>query len=138
MIQVGKGTLTLGHRPKMKAMYGFPESYDRVVTLLSKYEDPDSIKYRCRSINIKWTHLPLLHVLKENPRTVAEYAHTVYEFLQAGERVYLHCSAGIHRTGYVAYLVLCEAGYSKDHALNIICTERPIAADEYHRFLLGK
>ena len=134
-IPIGTGRLTVGHRPAMAALENFPASYDRVVTLLSKREDPDSIKHRCKRLNLAWTHLPLWHVWDEDPKVIAAHAHIVFGYLQAGERVYLHCSAGIHRTGYVTYMILQEAGYNKHDALNRLCSERPVAADEYRRFL---
>lgn len=44
-------------------------------------------------------------------------------------RVYLHCSAGIHRTGMIAYALLLYMGHSREEAIGILRRLRDLAAD---------
>ena len=112
--------------------------YDRVVTLLGNPENADQIGHLVKQAGMKWSFFPLWRVWQADPEAVGEYAKKVIYFLRDGERVYLHCSAGVHRTGYVAYLVLGGIGYTGSEAIEALCVERPIVADQYRRFLTGK
>lgn len=45
--------------------------------------------------------------------------------IEAGESVLIHCSAGMHRTGMMAFAVLRWLGTAQAEALNLIHTMRP-------------
>ena len=137
-MKVLNGTLTLGHRPRLEKIREMALEYDRVVTLLGAPENADPIGNLVKQSGMKWSHFPLWRVWKADPEVVAGYAKKVIYNMRDGERVYLHCSAGIHRTGYVAFLVLGGVGYSHDAAIDAICVERPIVADQVRRFLVSK
>lgn len=74
--------------------------------------------------------MPLWHVWDENPEKIFGYALGVIKLLKEGERIYLHCSAGIHRTGTVSYFILRESGYTHERALELIIHERPVVETE--------
>lgn len=46
--------------------------------------------------------------------------------LNAGGKIYIHCSAGIHRTGMVTYGLLRYLGYKKIDALQMLRALREI------------
>lgn len=50
--------------------------------------------------------------------------------LRAGERVLMHCGAGIGRTGTVATCLLMLLGLERDAALDVVATSRPLAGPE--------
>ena len=57
------------------------------------------------------------HGAPEEPRQMADLLDRLAEALRAGRMVYLHCRAGIGRTGMVAGCFLAEQGRSGDAAL---------------------
>ena len=66
--------------------------------------------------------------------------HRIAEALGASGRVYLHCSAGLHRTGMIAYALLRYLGHSPDEAMAELRELRALAADEVgeHRIAWGE
>ncbi len=52
-----------------------------------------------------------------------------------GNRVYVHCAAGVHRAPMMTLAILCVLGYSLDDAIELIETRRPVVdfADVYVR-----
>ena len=52
--------------------------------------------------------------------------------LQAGGVIYLHCKAGIGRTGTVAACLLVEHGYSPDEALALLQRKWAVAGQRAH------
>ena len=50
--------------------------------------------------------------------------------LAAGERIILHCAAGIGRSGTIAVCVLVELGATLADALEIVAASRPMAGPE--------
>ena len=45
-------------------------------------------------------------------------------------KIYLHCSAGLHRTGYVGYILLRLMGLNEGAAFEALKELRPITAEE--------
>jgi len=50
--------------------------------------------------------------------------------LGSGERILIHCAAGMGRTGTTAACVLIELGVEHDEALRIVAASRPMAGPE--------
>ena len=50
--------------------------------------------------------------------------------LAAGGRVYVHCSAGLHRTGMFAHAFLRHRGLTSPEAVETIAALRPLTAAE--------
>ena len=123
-VSVGNGRLTLWHRlgrgaaSKLKAF-----GCDCVVTLLSAREGAPTIGTSVANAGMEWVWLPL-----ENGRppegsvaeSVLSVLPTLAERLGAGRSVLIHCSAGIHRTGMVAYALLRWFGHDEEPALALI------------------
>jgi hypothetical protein len=137
-MRVLAGDITLGHKPRLMSIRSMAKDYDRVVTLLGNPENADQIGHLVKQAGMKWSHFPLWRVWQADPEVIGQYAKKVIYFMRDGERVYLHCSAGIHRTGYVAFMVLGGIGYTCEEAIAALCVERPKVADDYRRFLAGK
>ncbi|GJM01616.1 MAG: hypothetical protein DHS20C08_01170 [Rhodomicrobium sp.] len=79
-------------------------------TLLSEREDVQPIRKICQSLGCEWIWLPFeggrLDVLKQSD--VIGHLTTFFQSIATvpEPRIYFHCSAGIHRTGFFVYLLL--------------------------------
>ena len=98
-----EGTFTVGHRPKLKTMHELKrQGVTHIVTLLSEKEGALDIKQAAQKAGLHWFWLPL-----ENARppadTQIDKIKTEFSAWQSAlsnrANLYLHCSAGIHRTG---------------------------------------
>lgn len=65
----------------------------------------------------------------EHAAIVEATAEAVAARLAAGRRVHIHCAAGMHRTGRVAYASLRRLGLSCDDAIAEISRTRPVTDD---------
>ena len=67
------------------------------------------------------------------PSSVAEYANLsaeIYDKLEAGTNVLLHCRAGVGRSGLMAAGVLLRAGLDPEQAFTQISTKRGVSVPE--------
>jgi len=66
----------------------------------------------------RWQHLPMRDFgLGANPEAFRQGVETLIHSLRVGDRVLLHCAAGIGRTGTVAACVLKGLGLEVEEAL---------------------
>ena len=128
-------TLFLGPRPGKK-------SFDRLAalnithccTLLSEREQVRPIENICTRLGCSWVWLPLdgggLEILRN-----ADWAGHIGMLSRAVDGtpeplLYLHCSAGIHRTGFFAYVLLRLRGLDRTEALRELTALREVTADQ--------
>lgn len=133
-VNIGNGYLSLGHIPGGRITYNFlkKERTSVVLTLLQEHEGVKNIGERVNSIGIKWIWFPFSasnpHTGKEKPWEVFELFQLFSELLETGNRIFIHCSAGIHRTGMITYGLLGYIGKGKHEALEILRELRAITA----------
>lgn len=127
--------LILGPRPGKKSKDTIKASgVTDIVTLLSAREQPETIKRIASSIGADWHHFALdgghLDTLAEVD--LSRVFLLFDEIVRAeGDRiVYLHCSAGLHRTGFVAYLILRRSGLTPDEAFRGLRDLREVTAEQ--------
>jgi predicted protein tyrosine phosphatase len=130
-VNVRAGRLALTHRPKLRGMPSLrAEGCTRLATLLSAREGATRIGELAREAGLAWTWLPLENARPPTGdvawRQVAQGLSALAESLDAGEAIALHCSAGIHRTGMIAYALLRTLGDTPAQALDRIERMRPI------------
>ncbi|MEO0881194.1 MAG: tyrosine-protein phosphatase [Pseudomonadota bacterium] len=132
---LSSANLVIGPRPGKK-------SVDRLAglelthccTLLGEKEDPRAIERICQRMGVHWIWLPIAgggeEALKAAP--IEEYIDTVSAAIAgvANPKIYLHCSAGIHRTGYIAYIFLRIMGLDEPAALQALRALRSVTADQ--------
>ena len=127
-IQIGTGWLALWHRPGLKAIPLLKGAgCEHILTLLSEREGAEEIGEAARKANLGWTWLPLPNARwSEGKRKdlILSALAGVSEILDSGSRLLIHCSAGIHRTGMVAYILLRWRGHDEEEALNLIARMR--------------
>jgi len=121
---VGAGKLALEHRPGLSKIPSLaPQGCQRVVTLLSEKEGARRVGQAVQQAGMAWTWLPVpngQYPRGETHRLLLEGLLQLVEWLDAGEAILIHCSAGIHRTGMLAYALLCWRGLSAEEALELI------------------
>jgi Tyrosine phosphatase family len=127
--------LFLGPRPGKKSL-GTLVALDltHCCTLLSEREDVQPVRKICQSLGCEWVWLPIeggrLDVLRETD--VVGHFQTLIQRIadEPKPRIYFHCSAGIHRTGFFAYLLLRLRGLSRDEAFSELTALRPVTAGQ--------
>lgn len=119
------GQLALSERPKIKEIKKLKtDNCTRVVSLLGRRgENAHQIGSEVEAQGMLWdwikvgtaTDLPPMEtVLLKNAAT------TIATALKSGESVIIHCSAGLHRTGILAYCILRNGGMTSDESLSAI------------------
>lgn len=135
MKRLDKDSLVLGPRPGKKSFDRLSElSLTHVCTLLSEREQVSNIEHISKRLGCDWIWLPMDggHLETLRGLDIASYVKAFFDGIANTERphVYLHCSAGIHRTGFFAYLLLRSSGWMADEAADYLATLRPVTAEQ--------
>jgi hypothetical protein len=116
--ELSPGRLAIGHRPPVRAMSAMAgKGITHIATVLAEHEDPHTIGEAARRAGMAWIWLPLgstkslPSVSNAKIRTAIEDMATA---LQADACIYLHCSAGLHRTGMMAAALLFRLGHDAE------------------------
>ena len=123
-IPVGKGRLTLFHRPGGKAYQQLvAQGCTHVVTLMRASEGAEGIGQSVEARGMRWLWVQVPN--GDYPRgevheQLLAGIECVSGWLDEGASVLIHCSAGIHRTGMFAYGLLRWRGLSPEAALEQI------------------
>ncbi len=132
-VAVSKGFLAIGHRPGKKMSFDDLEngSTSAVLTLLQSNEGASSIGAHLNKHGIEWIWFPFSANASDGEEVRAQVI-ALYEKLEdrllSGARIYIHCSAGIHRTGMIAYGVLRYLGNDSQQAFLILQNLREVTA----------
>ena len=125
----------IGHRPGKKTLdYLKSLQLTHCCTLLREREGAQAIQQICDKLDYEWVWLPIkggrLEMLAETD--IAGHLQTLYSAIadEPEPRLYLHCSAGIHRTGFFAYLLLRLQGHDPKSALAALADIREVTATQ--------
>jgi len=120
-VSLGGGHLAIGHRPQIKAIRAMPQDgCTHVLTLLSEAEGAAAIGAAVQAAGIRWFWFPLSSAVPPPASRLSEVCllyQNLQTALEAQARIFIHCSAGIHRTGMVAYGFLRSQGLSPPEAV---------------------
>ena len=130
-----QGRLALSERPKIKEIKRLKaDKCDRVVTILSAQGDnARSIGKEVTAQGMQWDWVKVSTATDYSPAEYLLLKNAIIrtrEALEKGESVLVHCSAGRHRTGVLAYCVLRKGGMTHEESLQIIGQMRPETAAE--------
>ena len=96
-----------GHKPfgkKISAQSLLNDKTDTILTILSEKEGAAFIKEKCISHGLDWLWIPLPDGNIPSKKFYTPIINVFDELrfrLTENERIYIHCSAGIHRTGMI-------------------------------------
>lgn len=90
--------------------------------------------------SVEWLHLPICDMMAPDERFETAWAGLwprLDRRLQDGGRVFIHCYAGLGRTGTVASLILMQYGFSARDAIQQVRAARPgsIQSTEQEHYL---
>lgn len=130
----------LGPRPGKKSLQRLQDlKLTHCCTLLSEREDASLIAKICKKLSIEnqiceWVWLPIdggnLEVLRQSD--ISSLIIKLADAIKDTEtpRLYFHCSAGIHRTGFFVYILLRLQGRSSAEAQVQLAQLRQVTADQ--------
>lgn len=132
-VPVLEGHMALGHRPRNKGLAVMRyEGTTHLVTLLSATEGAEDIGRRAKQAGLTWIWLPMSSAEPPDEDQLPAMRAAFDEMqsvLVSGGRIYLHCSAGIHRTGMMGYALLRHVGLTPDEAMNRLRALRVVTAE---------
>jgi hypothetical protein len=133
-VKIEQGYIAIGHKPGGKISFkSLKESGTTVVlTLLQHHEGACKIGDQLKQMNIEWIWFPFSasnpYSGKKKIGEVLNLFQKLYFFLETGNKIYIHCSAGIHRTGMITYGLLRYIGKEKEEAIRILNEMRVVTA----------
>ncbi|KYG71649.1 protein-tyrosine phosphatase [Roseivirga ehrenbergii] len=128
-VAIGNGHLAIGHRPSTKLTEDLKlQNGTHILTLLSENEGAEKIKTLTAKSNLNWLWLPMESakpIAEERTQELGALLSGMKGILEQGGKIYLHCSAGIHRTGMITYAFLRFTGLSTEDAMQKLKELRP-------------
>jgi protein-tyrosine phosphatase len=134
-VQIGNGFIAIGHKPGGKISFGGlkNEGTTALLTLLHENEGAAAIGKQTETVNIAWIWFPFSASSPHEGEAIAE-VYSLYnqlsDLVSKGAKIYIHCSAGIHRTGMITYGFLRFLGKSSIEAFEILKSLRAVTADQ--------
>lgn len=128
-------TIFVGPRPGKKSLRALSDlGLTHCCTLLSRREQVQPIETLCRAIGCSWVWLPIEGGRLELLRQVDLAGHMRILARETRDapspRVYFHCSAGIHRTGFFVYAMLRLRGMNREQACEELASLRAVTAGQ--------
>lgn len=132
VVTIMQNELCIGHRPKRDDLLDLrDEGFTHIVTVLGESEGACDVGREAEKLGFHWLWLPLGSAKvpvqdlndADNIRDVIRELKSLFlsgDARGTGARVYLHCSAGIHRTGMMTLLLLRKLGYDAEESLHIL------------------
>jgi len=123
-VKVGNGRLALNHRPgRADFSHLHKLGCTHVVTLLKESEFAQKIENQTKNAGMEWVWVPVPngnYPQGEVHERLLTAIPQLSQLLDEGKSLLIHCSAGIHRTGTVAYGLLRWRGMERNEAMKII------------------
>lgn len=120
-VSVLGGCLAIGHRPGGKMFADLKLlGATHIVTLLSESEGAAEMRRGTNKEGMQWLWFPMSSANPPQEATLADLQHlfiSMARLMEQGGKLYLHCSAGIHRTGMITHAFLRAIGMGETQAL---------------------
>lgn len=133
-LAIENGQIAIGHRPKLKFVAELKQNgVTHIVTIQSEKEGAKDIGKAVAKNQLEWIWIPVGTARPSwEPELLEEIERNfvmIKEALQAGGKLYIHCSAGIHRTGMFTNAFLRYCGYGEDESLALLEQLRTITKE---------
>jgi protein-tyrosine phosphatase len=132
-VRVGNGQLALFHRPRNEDFTSLRElGCTHVITLLKESEGAERYSILTKAAGMEWFWLPVpdgKYPERDLHERILQAMPVLSQLLDNGKSILIHCSAGIHRTGMVAYGLLRWRGLDRKQTLRIISLTRKETAE---------
>jgi protein-tyrosine phosphatase len=143
-LSLNGGRLTVFHRPKLTLLASLQrEGCTHVLTLLSEHEQAKNLGLAVSKLGLQWIWSPLPN--GDPPNNTRSDALGVLlkdlaKILADGGSLFIHCSAGIHRTGMIANALLRSLGLTAEEAKAGLLAMRQVTHDGVgeHRLAWGE
>lgn len=133
-VEVEGGCLAIGHRPSTKMGSDLKlQKATHILTLLSEGEKAKSIQSIAIKNNLDWLWFPMESAQppdEDRYQELAELFQSLKSILDDGGKIYLHCSAGIHRTGMIGFAFLRFLGHDASQAMSTLKALRVKTSEE--------
>lgn len=134
-VQTDNGFLAIGHKPGGKVSFvGLKnEGATVVLTLLHENEGALQIGKQAELAGITWLWFPFSASKPHKGEAIMQVTELYIELqhlLNAENKIYIHCSAGIHRTGMITYGLLRFLGFESTKALEQLKLLRTVTAEQ--------
>jgi predicted protein tyrosine phosphatase len=133
-VRILSGALAIGHRPPLRALPAMKRAgVTHIATVLSRAESAETIGAAVKQTDLEWIWIELGSTKTLPARRKPEIVDaliTMASVLEAGGRIYLHCSAGIHRTGMIAAALLFHLGRDEAQTKATLAALRPLTATD--------
>lgn len=130
------GLLGIGARPSLDKINLLKiEGVEMIITLLKKEEKlVKELGDKVKDCEIIWEWFPLsasnLRTDKAHKKAVNDLYDNLISRLDRGEKIFMHCAAGVHRTGAFSNGLLRKMGFTEEEAKEEIYKMRPVTAIE--------
>lgn len=132
-VSIYKGFLAIGHRPSAKLVADLKlQNASHILTLLSENEGSRDIKILSDKSGMGWLWFPMQSAgfpSEERYQELVTLFKEMKNILEDGGKIYIHCSAGIHRTGMITFAFLRFIGLSREEAQAKLAELRPTTSD---------
>lgn len=132
-VKVHGGDIAIGHRPGAKLISDLRlYRTTHVFTLLSEKEGGKKTESMAQKSGIEWLWFPMESAKppkEERLQHLAELFAKIKSILSDNGKVYIHCSAGIHRTGMISYALLRYLAYSEKESLDLLSQLRDTTSE---------
>ena len=130
-VKVASGHLAIGHKPGGKISFeGMKQAgVTAVLTLLQENEGSQQIGQALQRVGIEWFWFPFSAVRPEGRELTEDVFKRMKASLDQRGKIYIHCSAGIHRTGMVTYAFLRYLGQDPQQAIGNLARMRKLTAE---------
>ena len=119
-VAIKQGRLAIGHRPSAKLITDIQlQGGSHILTLLSETEGARDIESKVQKEGLIWLWFAMQSAdppTEDRSHELKSLFADMAKALQGKASIYMHCSAGIHRTGMITYAFLRYLGQSPEIA----------------------